>query len=101
METKEVMSEKPKEVPQLADTTYAHMVGTIWPMYIVFMSTFNDQSIRIGCVGKFWAPLWFSLTLPLKFFNYRMLERICENSNIFYSRCNTLQPYGVRGPHEH
>ncbi len=27
-------------------------VATIWPMDLVFMSTFNDQSMSIGCVGK-------------------------------------------------
>ncbi len=27
-------------------------VGTIWPMDLVFMSTFNDQSMSVGCVGK-------------------------------------------------
>ncbi len=35
-------------------------VRTIWPMDLVFMSTFDNQSMSIG------APLWFSLTLPLK-----------------------------------
>ena len=29
-----------------------HQFQTIWPMDLVFMSTFNDQSISIGCVGK-------------------------------------------------
>ncbi len=28
------------------------IVGTICPMDLVFMSTFNDQSMSIGCVGK-------------------------------------------------
>ncbi len=65
------MSEKTREVPQLADTTYAHTlvykgtheykvhgpygswkVGTIWPMDLVFMSTFDNQSMSIGCIGK-------------------------------------------------
>ncbi len=67
------MSEKTREVPQLADATYAHTlvikstheykkgapgpystwkVGTIWPMDLVFMSTFDNQSMSIGCVGK-------------------------------------------------
>ncbi len=27
-------------------------VGTIWPMDLVFMSTFDNQSMNIGCVGK-------------------------------------------------
>ena len=27
-------------------------VGTIWPIDLVFISTFNHQSMRIGCVGK-------------------------------------------------
>ncbi len=65
------MSEKIKEVPQLADATYAHTlvikstheymvhgtygtwkVGSIWPMDPVFMSTFDNQSMSIGCVDK-------------------------------------------------
>ena len=33
--------------------------------YLVFMSTFNDQSTRIGC-EQVLAPLWFFPTLPLK-----------------------------------
>ena len=28
-------------------------VGTIWPMDLIFMSTFDDQSMNIGYVGKF------------------------------------------------
>ncbi len=57
------MSEKTREVPQLADTTYAHTLvikstheykvhvpyGSNFPCT---MSTFNDQSMSIGCVGK-------------------------------------------------
>ena len=53
---------KTKEVPQLADLAYTHTlvikstceykVGTMWPMDLVFMSTFDDQSTSIGCVGK-------------------------------------------------
>ncbi len=27
-------------------------VGTIWPMDLVFMSTFDNQSMSIGCDGK-------------------------------------------------
>ncbi len=69
------MSEKTKEVPQLTDATYAHTliikstheyrvhgpygsnygtwkVGTIWTMDLVFMSTFDNKSMSIGCVGK-------------------------------------------------
>ncbi len=65
------MSEKTREVPQFADATYAHTLviestheykvhgpdgsnfpWTIYPMDLVFISTFNDQSMSIGCVGK-------------------------------------------------
>ncbi len=56
------MSEKTRLVPQFADAAYAHTlviesthkykvhgpVGTIRPMDIVLMSTFNDQSMSIG-----------------------------------------------------
>ncbi len=28
-------------------------VGTIWPMDLVFTSTFNDQSMNIGYISKF------------------------------------------------
>ncbi len=58
------MSEKTREVPKLADATYAHTlaieskVGTIWLMNLVFMSTFNDQSMSS-------TPLWFSQLLPI------------------------------------
>ncbi len=35
------------------ETVYKYkLLGTIWPMDLVFMSTFNDQSMSIGCVGK-------------------------------------------------
>ncbi len=66
------------EVPKLADLTYAHTlvikssheykvhgqefydprefvpwkVETIWPMDLIFMSTFDNQSMSIGCAGK-------------------------------------------------
>ncbi len=58
------MSERTKELGKLAYTMYAHslsiesmyeykvhgtwQVGTIWPMDLVLMSTFNDQSMSIG-----------------------------------------------------
>ena len=58
------MSDRTREVPKLLDLTYAHtlviesthkykvhgpwQVGTIWPMDLVFMSTFNDQGMSIG-----------------------------------------------------
>ncbi len=64
-------SDRITEVPKLADLTYAHTlvikstyeykvhgpygswkVGTMWPMDLVFMSTFDNQSMSIGCVGK-------------------------------------------------
>ncbi len=71
------MSEKTRLTPQLADTTYAHTLvikstheykvhGTIWPMDLVYMSTFDNQSMSIGCVGKLGGSVWFSQTLPLK-----------------------------------
>ncbi len=55
----EVRSERIVEIPKLADLTYAHTlvviksipewdVGTIWPMDLVFMSTFDDQSMSIA-----------------------------------------------------
>ena len=50
------MSEKTREVKKFQDTMYTlSLCGeTIykWPMDLVFMSTFNEQSISIGCVGK-------------------------------------------------
>ncbi len=60
------MSEKTWEVPQLAGATYALTLviestheykvhgpyRTIWSIDHVIMSTFNDQSMSIGCVGK-------------------------------------------------
>ncbi len=65
------MSEKTREVPKLADITYAHAlfiestheykvdgpygswkVGNIWPMNLVFISNFDNQITSIGCVGK-------------------------------------------------
>ncbi len=27
-------------------------VGTIWPMDLVFMSTFDNQTMSIGCIAK-------------------------------------------------
>ncbi len=38
------MLEKTREVPQLVDATYAHT--------LVIESTFDNQSMSIGCVGK-------------------------------------------------
>ncbi len=38
------MWEKSREVPQLADVTYAHT--------LVIESTFDNKSISIGCDGK-------------------------------------------------
>ncbi len=50
------MSEKTREVSQLADATYAHTVETTGftdhRMTSVFMSTFDNQSMSIGCVSK-------------------------------------------------
>ena len=50
------MSEKTREVPQLADATYANTLVIEstheWPMDLVFMNTFDNQSMSIGCVGK-------------------------------------------------
>ena len=31
---------------------FGYLVSTIWPMDLVFMSTFDNQSMSIGCVGK-------------------------------------------------
>ncbi len=51
------MSEKTREVEKFRDTMYTQSlcgetIGTIWPMDLVFMSTFDNQSMSIGCVGK-------------------------------------------------
>ena len=60
------MSEKTREVPQLANPTYANTLviestheykvhgpyGSKWHMDLVFMSTFDNQSMSIGLVGK-------------------------------------------------
>ncbi len=62
------MSEKTKEVKKFQDTMYTlslhgetiykykllgtWKVRTIWPMDLVFMSTFDSHSMSIGCVGK-------------------------------------------------
>ena len=59
------MSVKTKEMPQLADAPYAAYAHTLvikstleykvhWPhgSKLVFMSTFNDQSMSIGCINK-------------------------------------------------
>ncbi len=50
------MSQKTREVCQLADSTYAHTLVIKstheWPMDLVFMSTYDNQSMSIGCVGK-------------------------------------------------
>ena len=54
------MSEKTKEVKKYQDTMYTRSlhsetnmnIGTIWPMDLVFMSTFDNQSMSIGCIGK-------------------------------------------------
>ena len=60
------MSEKTREVAKLADATSAHTL---------VMSTFDNQSMFINiycCKSKLcWqvgAPLWFSPTLPLKYY---------------------------------
>ena len=52
------ISDRTKEVPKLAELIYVHtlvigstQVGTIWLMDLVFMSTFNDQSMDIGSIG--------------------------------------------------
>ncbi len=64
-------SERITVVPKLADLTYAHTLvikstheykvhgpygsnfpWTIWPTDLVFMSTFDNQSMSIGCVCK-------------------------------------------------
>ncbi len=58
----EVMPEKTKEVQKFADAMYTQslpgetiyeckllgLFETIWPMDLVFMSTFNNQSMSIG-----------------------------------------------------
>ena len=58
------MPEKTKEVKKFQDTMYTQslhgetiyeykfLVRTIWPMDLVFMSTFDNKSMSIGCVGK-------------------------------------------------
>ncbi len=56
------MSEKTREVKKFQDkmytqslhgeTIYEYKLLGLWPMDLVFMSTFNDQSMSIGCVGK-------------------------------------------------
>ncbi len=43
-------------------STQKGKVGTIWPMDLVFMSTFDDK-IRLASL---YVPLWFSLTLHLQ-----------------------------------
>ena len=37
------MNEKTREVPQLADATYANTLVIEWPMDLVFMSTFDIE----------------------------------------------------------
>ncbi len=54
----EVMSEKTKEVPQLADATYAHTL-------IIFIDSFTMQTLIIHCTLKFFDLFGFSQTLPL------------------------------------
>ncbi len=34
--------------------------------HVVLMSTFDNQSMSIGCVGKLGGPIWFSPTLARK-----------------------------------
>ena len=57
------MSEKTREVPQLANATYTHTLVIksthgpcdthyVTPMDLVFMSNFDDQSMSIGCVSS-------------------------------------------------
>ena len=60
------MSEKIREVKKIQDTMYSQslpgetiyeykllgLFGTIWPMDFAFVSTFDDQSMSIGYVGK-------------------------------------------------
>ncbi len=56
------MSDKTKEVQKFQDTMYTltlhgetickcKLLG-LWPMDLVFTSTFHNQSMSIGCVGK-------------------------------------------------
>ncbi len=56
------MSEKTREVKNFQDTMYTQrlygetiyeykLLG-LWPMALVFMSTFDNQSMSIGCVGQ-------------------------------------------------
>ena len=60
------MSEKTKEVKKFHDIMYTQslhgetiyeykllgLFGFKWPMDLVFMSTFDNQSMSIGCVSK-------------------------------------------------
>ena len=82
------MSERTRLVPQLADLTSTHTlviestheyklygpygwkVGTIGPIDLEFMSTFNDQSMSIGCIGKFrhWSVFFQTLIYLLNAF---------------------------------
>ncbi len=50
------MSEKTREVPQLADTTYAHtlVIESTYEYKVHGPYTFDKQSMSIGCVGKLW-----------------------------------------------
>ncbi len=34
------------------ETIYKYKLLGLWPMDLVFMSTFDNQSMSIGCVGK-------------------------------------------------
>ena len=53
------MSEKTREVPQLANTTYSHT--------LVIESTHHANFIiRYTLYLEIFLPLWFSQTLPLK-----------------------------------
>ena len=62
------MSEKTREVPQLADTTYAHTL-VINPKY--------EHRLRWQ-VG---VPLWFSPTLPLIQYNGNRMRKFSKLGN--------------------
>ncbi len=92
------MSEKTILTPQLVDATYTHSlsiectqkrkVGTIWPMDLVFMSTFDNQSMGIGCVGKLGGQSGFLRHYLLNDkVSFLVFDEICRHKEISINLC--------------
>ncbi len=62
-------------------------VRTIWPMDLVFMSTFDNQSISIGCVGKLGHLFGFLRHYLLREHKYAAYLLLQSVQTMYFSSC--------------